>query len=323
MKLLLRADASPAAGAGHVARMVALAEEADSRGWQVAFSGRLEGAGWLRSRLEELAVTWLAPTPELAESKGFDAVVVDHYGLGEVSDRVNYGGALLVSFEDGAFGRRRADIVVDCGFEPTARPDDGSSTVLTGVEYAPLRRAVLEARRSRVAAAPRSGTPHVLMVLGGGSAPTETVMTLLHALRDTDFPCTVDAVVAGDPALPAAAPGQRFSAVAPGPDLLDRLVGTDLAVSAAGVTLLELCCIGVPSALVRLVDNQAVGYRAAVERGLAAGLGSAEDLTGARDVLARLLADRRARETMAAAAAAVVDGRGAARVLDAVAGATR
>nr|WP_040925506.1 spore coat protein [Saccharomonospora marina] len=323
MRLLLRADASPSVGAGHLARMVALAEEADSRGWQVAFSGRIEGAGWLRSRLEELAATWLAPQPALAESSGFDAVVVDHYGLGEVSDRVNYGGALLVSFEDGAFGRRRADIVVDCGFEPTPRPDDGSPTVLTGVEYAPLRRAVLEARRRRVAVEARSGTTHVLVVLGGGSAPADTVTTLLRALRDTGFPCTVDAVVAGEPAVPAVARGQRFRAVAPGPDLPDRLAGTDLAVSAAGVTLLELCCIGVPSALVRLVDNQAVGYRAAVERGLAAGLGSAEDLTGARDVLARLLADRGARESMAAAAAAAVDGKGAARVLDAVAGAMR
>lgn len=109
--------------------------------------------------------------------------------------------------------------------------------------------------------------------------------------------------------------------VPPGPDLLDRLAGTDLAVSAAGVTLLELCCIGVPTALVRLVDNQAAGYRAATALGLAAGLGTAENLEGARDVLARLLCDRDAREGMAAAAAAAVDGRGAARILDAVRGA--
>ncbi|MCA1655425.1 MAG: bifunctional UDP-2,4-diacetamido-2,4,6-trideoxy-beta-L-altropyranose hydrolase/GNAT family N-acetyltransferase, partial [Pseudonocardiaceae bacterium] len=90
----------------------------------------------------------------------------------------------------------------------------------------------------------------------------------------------------------------------------------DLVVSAAGVTLLELCCIGVPVALTQVADNQAAGYAAAVAQGLAAGLGT--DPREHTEVLRALLVDPARRQAMADTAKATVDGRGADRVLDAM-----
>ncbi len=88
-------------------------------------------------------------------------------------------------------------------------------------------------------------------------------------------------------------------------------------VSAAGVTLLELCCVGVPAALVQLADNQAAGYRAALDQGLAVGLGTVDDLPAAAPRLRDLLTDADARAGLARAASAAVDGRGVERILDA------
>ncbi len=312
MRLLLRADASASIGAGHVSRMVAYAERAVARGFSVAFSGQVANAEWLASRFDELGVSRVS-----FEASGFDAVIVDHYGLGDLRPEVNAAGALLVSIEDDVFGRRPADIVVDSGFAPSSRPDDGSDILLRGIEYAPLRDVVRDTRR-----APSVPPPHVTVALGGGGQWAPTVGLLLRALRDTDLPFSADVLVRGEPVLPSLASGQSIRVAVPSPALLELFATTDVAVSAAGVTFVELCCLGVPTAAVRLVDNQEPGYRAALELGLAAGLGPAstlaERLPSVTAVLRSLLSDSSLRESLSASASSTVDGLGVDRVLDAV-----
>lgn len=322
-RLLLRADSSATIGAGHIARVVAFAEEAVGRGWTVAFSGHTENAGWLASRLDELGVRRLPPVElgsAVREYGDFDAVLVDHYGIGEARDEVRAAGAVLASMEDGTFGRRAADVVVDCGFAPAPRPDDGSAIVLSGPEYAPVRGVVRAAREKRAARETEHTPVRVLVVLGGGGVWVGAVESLLAALRDTGLPFSAKALVRGEPSVPEALPGQEFRLSPPGTNLPELLAETDLAISAAGVTLLELCCIGVPTALVQLVDNQATGYRAALDLGLAAGIGTVDHLDAqeVRGVLLGLLGSAERRAGLASTASTVIDGRGAARVLDAV-----
>ncbi|UOZ09248.1 spore coat protein [Amycolatopsis sp. WQ 127309] len=316
MRLLLRADSSASIGAGHISRVVAYAERAVARGWPVSFAGSTANAEWLASRFDELAVPRLADAPLGELAAGFDAVLVDHYGVGDVRKEINAAGAALVSIEDDVFGRRPADVVVDAGFAPGPRPDDGSGVLLRGVAYAPLRDVVLRTRDRR---AP-SGTPHVTVVLGGGAEWASTVAVLLRALRDTELPFVADALVRGEPSLPSLGPGQTIRVSAPSPALLDTLATTDVAVSASGVTFVELCCLGVPTAAVQLVANQETGYRAALELGLAAGLGHAESLEDrlpeVTAVLRALLSDAAVRHALSATASATVDGRGVDRVLD-------
>ncbi|EIE97184.1 hypothetical protein [Saccharomonospora glauca] len=328
-RLLLRADASPTIGVGHVSRMVAFAEEARERGWTVAFSGTLTGADWFAEQLAGLDVSVLPATDTDDERAlaaltcefGADVVVVDHYRIGEQRAEVNAAGAVLVSLEGGSFGRRAADVVVDSGLAERTRPDDGSAVVLRGPAYAPLRRQIVRARRARAErpADPAGRPPKVVVVLGGGAVWREEVTRVLWALRDTGLAFDAEVVAHGGPDVPEPAPGQRFAVSTPDTRLPERLAAADLAVSAAGVTLLEACCIGVPTALVLLVDNQEAGYHAAVSKGLAAGLGAARGdraLAGASTTLADLLADPDGRRRMAEAAAATVDGLGVARVLD-------
>lgn len=325
-RLLLRSDASGAMGIGHVGRAVAFAEEATSRGWQVTHSGTVENADWLIDRLDELGVKRV-PAADGPASLGVlaaeaDAVVVDHFDLDELRDPINAAGALLVSLESGTFGRRAADIVVDPALRPRDRPDDGSPAVLTGPRYAPMRQTVRDARERRSATPPDGDPPRVVVVLGGGSLWRDTVTALLTALRDTEQPFHADVLAHGDPDIPTEGKGQRFDVVSPHNGLPELLADADLVVSAAGVTLTELCCIGAPAALVRLVDNQAPNYDAAVDLGVAAGLGTAEDLgadgSGSVRELRRLLSDAELRAAYADRAAATVDGDGGARVLDAI-----
>ncbi|WIX80466.1 spore coat protein [Amycolatopsis carbonis] len=321
MKLLLRADASPVIGAGHISRVVAYAERAVARGWDVSFAGATDNAEWLASRFDELSVPRLPVSDWPSLAAGFDTVLVDHYGLGDLRGEVNAAGALLVSLEDDTFGRRPADVVVDAGFTPSSRPADGSGVLLRGVAYTALRSGVLAARARRSAVA--SASLRVTVVLGGGAEWSGTVGVLLRALAATGLPFSADALVRGEPALPVLSDDQSIRVAAPHPGLLDLLATTDVAVSATGVTFLELCCLGIPTAAVQLVDNQGPGYRAALDLGLAVGLGDAgslaDRLPAVVSALGELLSDPGLRSSLSTAAASTVDGLGADRVLDVIA----
>lgn len=302
--LVLRADGGPAIGVGHLSRCLAFAEAAVARGWSTVLAADTGGATWLADRFAALGVPVLPPSA----APPADVVLVDHYGPVDPPP-----GDRLVSVEDGRYGRRRADVVVDSGLVLAPRPADGSPVLLAGPRYAPVRADVRAARDAR---GPAGDPPRVLVVMGGGAAAA-TVSAALRALCDTGVPVSVRAVAAGAVEAPVPGPGQRFAVEPPTPGLAGLFAESDLVVSAAGVTMTELCCAGVPTALVRLVDNQAAGYTAAVEQGLAAGLGGPADLATAAEPLRELLRDPERRAALAARASAAVDGLGAARVLDA------
>ena len=356
MRLLLRCDAGPSTGVGHAVRCAAVAEAALLSGHQVFWSGHLDGLDWLWAGL--LRFRWRAyrPLPDaavepppgppgtvlppvdstddllaLCREHRIDAVHVDHYLLGTgLRDALNAAGVVLSTVEDFGTGRRPGDVVVDpnLGAGDHPRPDDGSTVLLRGPDYAPLRIAARRARRLRAiraSAAPSAAAgcpPRVLVVMGGTDA-AGLLPRVIAALHATDAPAEVDVVVppGRDLDLPGDGPA-RFRAIPPLPDLPAAMAETDLVVSAAGTTVWELCCVGVPMALVRAAGNQAEGYRTVVDSGAAAGLGEADDLSApepAATVLRALLTDPDRRDGLAGRACTVVDGEGANRVVDAVA----
>ena len=284
--LVLRADATPSTGVGHLSRCVALAIAARARGWNVTLCGTFTAGQWL-----------LGDLPVVESLPAADVVLIDHYGLNSVSLP-----SLVVSMEDGEFGRRRADIVVDANLHTTQRPEDGTPVVLRGPTYAPLRAEIRQARATRGAGAT---PPKVVVVMGGGAAPS-AVAAAVTALRETGVPASILAI--------SATPVPGVEVIPPTPNLPSLFASADLVLSAAGVTLLELCCIGTPTALVQIADNQAAGYEAAVAQGLAAGLGT--DPREHIETLRTLLQHPDQRKALGEKAKTVVDGRGADRILD-------
>jgi spore coat polysaccharide biosynthesis predicted glycosyltransferase SpsG len=120
-------------------------------------------------------------------------------------------------------------------------------------------------------------------------------------------------------------PEQELEVIAPTDRLPELLAAADLVLSASGTSTWELLCLGLPSALVWVVDNQILGYERATARGLAAGLGHLPALTeggtgagAAVDVLRHLLTSPEARTALATRAWAAVDGLGPARVAEAL-----
>lgn len=330
MHVLLRCDATSSGGVGHVVRCVALAEEVLARGGAVTVAGEL-GVPLAQRLLAPLAVE-IVPAPDdaaglarLARHRGADVVHVDDYAAGtDLRPALTPVGVALSSIEDGTFGRRPADVVVDPTLGATGdRPDDESDEVLLGVGYAPVRAVVRRLRgvRDLQPARDHAAEPRVLVVLGGTDAFGVTG-ALARVCLAAGVPADRLTVVApperhGD--VRAAAPGAWLAAPDEGFPVLAS--AQELVLSAAGTTVLELACIGVATGLVAVTDNQALGYARAVEAGVALGVGTGtEVLAGARtarDAVARLVGDPGLRLALGAAGHAVVDGLGALRVVDA------
>src|SRR5699024_10132488 len=113
--------------------------------------------------------------------------------------------------------------------------------------------------------------------------------------------------------------GEAVELLGPSPAFLEHASAADLVVSAAGTTAWELACIGVPSLLVAVVENQRAGYEAALAERIARGLGTLEqvraDPSAATAEVELAVADLRARRTWAPVGREKVDGHGAERIV--------
>jgi spore coat polysaccharide biosynthesis predicted glycosyltransferase SpsG/L-amino acid N-acyltransferase YncA len=327
VRILIHCNGGPRIGVGHVLRSVALAEQAESMGHEVTLVGVLEGE-LVRRQLAGVA----SLVVDAASLSVADAVVertvaelrptvvhVDSYDTGKLSD----GGAHLLSqTEDGDFGRRSADVVIDptFGAEWDPRDADRSGLLLRGSRYAALRKQVTRRQGQWQL---REKARRVLVVMGG-TDPQGLTPRVLDLLGRTGRQLEVTALVGSSAwerceSVVAAYPALSVRLLPPVDDLPGGMVEADLVLSAAGTSVGELCCLGVPMALVRAVDNQRLGYDRVVAAGAAAGLGGRDDLEGERatEVLRAVLGNSAIRGQLSARASSVVDGLGAWRVVSA------
>lgn len=331
----IRCDAGRATGVGHLVRCVALAEELTRRGARVCFLGDLGDLDWAH---RQLASRGLARHPAPATPAGLvdaarrlalDAVVIDSYLLPPAHPAaLRAAGVLVLAIVDGDPRGQDADVYVDQNLDAELSPVPlpAGAVRLAGLRYALLRDVVRRHRpgRARDGAA---GVPRVVCFFGG-TDPYRAAPVLARLMVASGAPCDAVLVAADDgiraellAVRPAA--GQHIEVIGPTDDLPALLADADLAVSASGTSTWELLCLGLPAALVWVVDNQLLGYDRTVARGLAAGLGRLGDLRDggppaqrATAVLRGLLTDSDARAALAHRGWGTVDGRGVQRVAD-------
>lgn len=320
MKLLIRADASPQMGTGHVMRMLALALAARQTGADVALTGHVAVA-WVVDRLahEQLAFYPLDGVPPVVESPQAllaaiechapDWVVLDGYHFGLDCQRaVQAAGMRLLLVDDYHHQRDySADIVLNqnIGSEGWSYGPKVARTLL-GPRYALLRPEFTASTTSE-----RQSGHNVLLTLGGGDFSTH-LRELQSALSCPELQGWTLRVIAGATPPPIIAevlqdcPAQRV--ILPRVDEVPELMRmTDLAITAGGSTCWELCAMGVPFLTVEVAENQ---------RGVIAGLaqaGVAQPLTA--EGLRVCLADDTVRKVLRQKGRMLVDGHGAERVV--------
>lgn len=353
MRVAFRADASLQIGSGHVMRCLTLADALRSQGAECHFicrahAGnlieRVRGLGYVVHELppepDELTPeasvahhSWLGATQEqdvractpILQVLQPDWLVVDHYALDvrwEAPLRALCRSLLVV--DDLADRAHDCDLLLDQNLG--RQPEDYAGLLparcvrLTGPRYALLRPEFARWRDYSLRRRQRPALRHLLISMGGVDQPNATGF-LLDALGTCPLSedCSISVIMGGNAPWLDAVRGQ--AARMPWPtqvlvgvdDMARRMADCDLAIGAAGGTAWERCCLGVPSLLVVLAENQWSGARALHHCGAAELIGDLAAIPALPASLAHLATDM-ALARMSQAASRITDGQGAQHV---------
>ena len=335
--LVIRADAGPASGVGHVMRCLALAQAWQDRGGEVTFLTTTDSPT-LKDRLcaEGMNVADLAAEPgsprdiratvELLARLRAAWVVADGYRFGTVYQQaVKDAGRLLLVVDDyGHADQYVCDLLLNQNLHAEERlyPKRHRHTdLLLGPRHALLRREFWPAEGGPQETADIAAK--VLITLGGGD-PAGVAAKVLQAFQEPgleEFEATVVTGALGSHC-------QQLEAVEHGDIRIEHdprnmralMAWADMAVSAAGSTCWELARMGLPSILIILAENQRPIAESLQAAGVAQCLGWGERLSPGRlvDELLHIARDRVRRSRMSHLGRQLVDGHGAARVVEAM-----
>jgi UDP-2,4-diacetamido-2,4,6-trideoxy-beta-L-altropyranose hydrolase len=307
-------------------RCLALASAFADGGWRIGFAATEETfssvAALERSDAERLVLSPQAESEpaEIARRwpDGVDVLFVDHYEREASFERgCRPWARRIVVIDDLADRRHEADVLVDAAAESDASYRGlvpSSCKVLVGPKFAIVHPAFRHARERALVR--RDGRPvtRVLVSFGQVDAPNATTHAL-DALEAAGFSGEVDVVLGR--AAPHLAEVQaratdRVRVHVDVGNMPELMTAADLAIGAGGGTAWERCCLGLPSIIVTVADNQRgiVARVFSADAGVDAGAADTRTEDRLAQAVRELIEDGSRRAAVARNGAALVDGRG-------------
>jgi len=257
-----------------------------------------------------------------------DWLVVDHYAIDQRWEELlaaHYRQLLVI--DDLADRPHRCSLLLDQNLG--RRPQDYSGLVpdhcqvLTGPhysllrpEFAALRPYSLKRRQTHTA------LRQLLITMGGVDQPNAT-RQVLQALKACALPqaCRISVVMGltapflQDVRELADQMPWSTEVVVNVSDMAQRIADSDLVIGAAGSTSWERCCLGVPTLMVVLAENQQIGAQGMEAAHAARLIGGVNDIAKHLPLAVAELIETKSRSRMSLAASAVTDGRGVDKVV--------
>jgi len=351
MRVLIRADASPTIGSGHIARCLTLARVLRQQGADVAFACRqlpghrlsaLAAEGWRTFALPdrypgedpqqaiESLLPWQADIDALgivlADAPAFDWIIVDHYGLDHHwQTAARRWAPRIMAIDDLASRRYAVDLLLNQNLSGTTAAYNGliadACQLLMGPRFALLRdefhcpAIVIKARAKRL-----------LVNFGGFDAARQTHHAML-ALADF-AELEVDFVAGADN--PAWAQMQALASERPNwrlhgfvSDFYRLMTEADLFIGAGGGTSWERAALGLPTICIAVANNQQANGEVMASGGAHIFLGAREQVSveQLRRAIGFVVDNHGLRQSLAERSRQLVDGLGVQRVAAALAGA--
>lgn len=351
MRVLIRSDASPTIGSGHIARLLPLARTLRKQGSHVAFACRqlpghrldmLAAEGFETYALParyadedpqqavESMLPWQADIDALAHVLethcAFDWIIVDHYGLDHHwQTAARRWAPRIAAVDDLATRTYDVDLLLNQNLSGT--PQSYASLLTPGCQaLLGPRFAMLRDEFSGPAIEIKPQAKRVLVNFGGFDAAMQTHHAMLAL---ADFPELEVDFVAGA-ANPAWANMQALAAnhsqwrlhsfVS---DFYRLMTEADLFVGAGGGTSWERAALGLPTICIAVSNNQQANGEVMATAGAHVYLGAREQVSveQLRQAIGFLAGNQGLRQSLAEHSRRLVDGRGAQRVAAALAGA--
>lgn len=283
---------------------------------------------------EWLGVDWTEDASDTREaivnsmgSERLDWLVVDHYAIDSHWEKILRPTVRrIMAIDDLADRAHDCDLLLDQNLGRTPQAYGGllgsETALMAGSQYTLLRSEFSQVRARSLAR--RTASPqfrHLLISLGGIDKDNVT-SDVLTAIMDCPFPVDLRITVVMGPKSPwiehvqtQAKRMPRATQVLVGvTHMAELMADSDLAIGAVGGTAWERCCVGLPSVLLALAENQQAGARALQSVGAGMALQS-------HHLIPSLLSEWILTETiipvlaqMSKAAAGVTDGLGCLRV---------
>lgn len=274
--LLIRADASPEIGTGHVMRCLALAQAWQDRGGHAVFATHRCVPG-IQQRMtsENIDVHDLSSSPgsrndsdetgALIEALRPEWVVIDGFRLtSEYVTRLQEWGKRIALIDDhGTRDRYDTDVVINPNIFASAAmyaAKNHATELLVGLRFALIRREFRKIERQSQPLRPKRN----LLVTLGGSDPDNVTLAVLEALDAIpvqDFEITVICGPANEhvSTLEGAAGRLRtpLHLLKDVQDMGEVLACADMAISAPGASATEFAAVGVPMLLITMAENHA------------------------------------------------------------------
>jgi len=335
--ILFRADAGAQLGIGHLMRCLAIAQATKASGRTAIFLSDIQSPE-LRTRLQsegfEMSRPYEQPgTPEdakattdLARQVGADWIVADGYRFMEpFQERIKAAGSKLLLVDDyGHAHRYFADIIlnqnIDAPEDPYRHREMGSK-LLIGSKYVLLRREFVEWRKREIQET--GDAERLLITMGGGDSANVSlkVWDAIQSIRGRALECkfVIGAANSNRQVLEAAVEKNGHkTTLCFNPSCMPELMAwAQMALTAAGCTLWELCFMGVPALTLVIAPNQERVAKPLADRCIVSSLGLADDVTPSTIAKSvdSLLRDADRRNAMSSAGRSLIDGEGVERVL--------
>ena len=347
-RLLIRADAGPRVGTGHIMRTLALGQAWKRDGGQVTFvCGQLPGA--LIKRIEQSGFQVFQiqnyncdgadakDTQEIISVVQPQWIVLDGYRFGNQYQRTvrNSASKLLVIDDYGHASHENADVILNQNSYASSKDyGDRQARVLAGSQFALLRNEFVCSANSSIETKRIPAEARRILVTFGGADADNWTLKALQAIDDLGkkrliVDCVVGACYAHTAELEMFKKTTKLSLrLHRNVDRMDLLMmRADLAVTAGGSTCYELSRCGVPSIVASIAENQIPISRSMDEQGAMISVDEVDGngqpslkLNGSllKKALKKLISHSEQRRSLSNRSMNLVDGKGAQRIIRAM-----
>lgn len=357
MRIVFRVDASRDIGTGHVMRCLTLAEALRSKGHECSFISRLhlgnlitqiQKRGFKTHSLPAAStnyqirdndpphIVWLGVSPEIDAKQSTEIIseikpdwlVVDHYALNSVwENEIKYHVKIMV-IDDLADRNHSCNLLLDQTYKRIG--DDyknlvpPEATLLCGAKYALLRPEFEKLRGFSLRRRNEGQLRHILITMGGVDKDNVTC-SVLKSICSTSLNSNCQITVVMGAMAPWVKEVKSMASKLPWStqvvcgvdDMAERMCKADLAIGAAGATSWERCCLGLPTILVVLAENQKYVAHGLKTAEAAKVIESAEKVSTELPIYVNDMAAISSHLTsLSKRAADIVDGEGVGRVIE-------
>lgn len=261
MNILIYADASHDIGTGHVMRCLALADFLKEKGCYIIFMTNTFLPGNMSPLITSKGYKIVEPSIGNIPT-GTDLLIVDNYSIDEKFEAAARQRAKSIMVIDDLANRKHdCDILLDQNlYNNSERRYEGlvpkHCCLVLGSKYAILRD---EFSQERKILRKRDGRVNRILVNFGGIDHVDMTSKVLDLLKN--YKIDVDVVMGKssphlDKVAAVCSRNNHFNLHVNTSEMAKLIAEADMAIAAGGTSVWERCCLGLPSIIVAIADNQ-------------------------------------------------------------------